>query len=128
MHILFSILLLIVQLMLSHFWQAQIYGVADNIVSNEVFAQVDMDSDEEELVYNGKVYFDEDVWNFDLSTEKKEDKQVETKKFDVVDKLDIVYNDDENISSLEESEEEEIIFHDDFDTWYREDLEEIWAE
>ena len=79
-------------------------------------------------MYNGKVYFDEIDWDVDVSTDTIETDQSKTDKAVIIDNIDTVYNDTENVQSLEESEEEEIIFHDDFDTWYREDLEEIWNE
>ena len=135
--------------MLPYFSQVQTYNVVDNISSHEIVAQVNIDSDEEELVYNGKVYLDEDEWNLDpnewnsdfnewnpdpnewkngVPTEKIKDEQVKTEKIDVLNNVDVIDENAENISSLEESEEEEIIFHDDFDTGYREELEEIWGE
>ena len=131
MHILLSILFLFVQFFVSYNFQIQGLNQLNISSWREIIAHINdsnIDVDTEELVYNGKVYFDEIDWDVDVSTDTIETDQSKTDKAVVIDNIDTAYNNTENVQSLEESEEEEIIFHDDFDTWYREDLEEIWNE
>lgn len=122
MHIILSLALLIVQF------------ISVNLI------QINDINNDEELIYNGVVYFDDDTnventgeW---LNEEKiieqvdnvsqNENTEENSKNFQKKNNtnsndIQVVYQ-EENI----DEDEEEIIFHDDFDTGYWEDLEEIW--
>lgn len=127
----------VVQLVLSFNMPTQNYNIENNVVWPEIVAQSDLNSDTEELIYNWKVYLDEEyVSDEDLLDINGTEKNAVTESEPII-TTDIKTNNYsntnnknsenyENISSLEESDEEEIVFYDNFDTWYWEDLVEIW--
>lgn len=137
MYIFLLMVMFVVQLVLSFNMPTQNYNIENNVVWPEIVAQSDLNSDTEELIYNWKVYLDEeDVSDEDLLDINGTEKNAVTES-ELIITTDIKTNNYsntnnknsenyENISSLEESDEEEIVFYDNFDTWYWEDLEEIW--
>lgn len=137
MYIFLLMVMFVVQLVLSFNMPTQNYNIENNVVWPEIVAQSDLNSDTEELIYNWKVYLDEEyVSDEDLLDINGTEKNAVTESEPII-TTDIKTNNYsntnnknsenyENISSLEESDEEEIVFYDNFDTWYWEDLVEIW--
>ena len=142
MYLFFSLIIFIVQFALPYFVPTQNYNLGDDITWHGVLALSDTssytNSDVEELVYNWKVYFDEEDQLVDKSLEKLEssvENNINASISDITIKNtdDIPLLDDKVVESSYIvftweilDEEEEIVFYDDFDTWYREELEEIW--
>lgn len=113
------------------------------------FSHVDNLDNSEELIYNGVVYFDDDMdsenvtadlsldgWDLDQTVSqdnsvsqivKKDNNPPKDNNIDN-NKTQTVYEDNIDEWKNLDDEEEEIIFHDDFDTWYWDELEEIWDE
>lgn len=113
------------------------------------FSHVDNLDNSEELIYNGVVYFDDDMdsenvtadlsldgWDLDQTISqdnstpqivKKDNNPQKDNNIDNNETQTVYENNIDEWKNLDD-EEEEIIFHDDFDTWYWDELEEIWDE
>lgn len=135
MHILLSFIFAILHIVAINTLHTSDFQVSDHIV------QVSTNVDDEELVYNGVVYLDdlEDWWSMWVNSDIEEkwgNKTINNeKKYSNLEKnvIDNSNNTAEwiiDVVDLQDSDDEEveIIFHDEFDSWYWEDLENYFDE